>query len=147
MFSFHSWEGNTLYWRFSTNFAYLFPPIPYFHFYFPCKMYSWGSIFGPLINVFRQTSHINFLLSLIFIYSFFDILRIFIYSNPFFSFFFGPLINVFLRVFLTFFDKLRIFISSNPLFSFFFWPLINVYRQTSHINFLLSLIFILIGPL
>ena len=110
MFSSHSWEGNTQYWRFSTNFAYLFPHIPYFHFIStPDKRFSWESL-----------SHINFLLSLIFIFLTPDKR---IHEGLFWRFSGGgPLINVFLRVYFNFFDELRIVISSYPLFSYFLTP-------------------------
>ena len=104
-----------LFWRFSTNFGYLFTPIPYFHFVDPRSTYSWGSFL-----------------------TFFDKLRILISSNPLFSFirfstnfaYLFPPISYF-HFFWTpdkrfpesllwrFLTNLAYFISSYPLFSFF----------------------------
>ena len=88
-------------------------------------------------DVFRPTSHINFLLSLIFIFFgplinvflrvLFDVFRQTLHINflvylIFFFFniiFFYPCKTFSCRSFLTFFDKLRILISSYTLFLYF----------------------------
>lgn len=98
--------------------------------------------FLPLINVylrvfyyvFRQTSHINLLLCLIFIFLGPLIVESHTISNLIRQRGYLMVLSLIFIVFL-----LRINISQRVFF--------DVFRQTSHINFLLSLIFILFWPL